>query len=105
MDTTAEYGYWSGIAEIIPMPGNLVLEGACGAYVYVVGLARSETEFVANVEAALSAMDFDLLEMTEREVIPTLERWSGADDGLRERCSSLSLEHPIELGTFHAFRD
>ena len=103
MNMTAEPSYWSGVAEVIPMPGNPMLEGADGAYVGVVGLARSESEFVANAKAALSALDFDMLELADRELIPAIERWIDADECMRQKCSTLSSRNPIELGAFHCF--
>ncbi|MGO4551975.1 hypothetical protein AB4059_12865 [Lysobacter sp. 2RAF19] len=104
MSTTVEHHYWAGVAEVIPMSGNHLLEGADGAYVGVVGVAQSEKEFIANAKAALSAMEFDMLELTERELIPTVERWINADDSLREKLSTLSAQNPIEFGVFHSFK-
>ena len=103
MSTTVEPKLWSGVAEVIPTQGNDLLGGANGAYVGVVGIAKSEKEFILNASAAFLAMDFDMLELTEIELIPSLERWTNADESMRERCAALSLENPIAFGAFHCF--
>lgn len=104
MSTTVEHQYWAGVAEVIPMPGNHLLEGADGAYVGVVGVANSEKEFIANAKAAFSALELDMLELAERELIPAVELWVNADDRLREKVSMLSAQNPIEFGVFHSFK-
>lgn len=102
---TASRGFWNGVAEVIPRAGNDLLQGADGAYVGVIGLANSMAEFMGAVKVALDAMDFDVLEVADTEFIDSIEKWTGADDLLRERAANLSMENPIELGSFHCFRE
>ena len=71
----------------------------------VIGLANSMTEFVEAVKVVLDAMDFDVLEVADIEFIESIEKWTGADNLLRERAAKLSIENPIELGSFHCFRE
>jgi len=103
--STTEKGFWVGVAEVIPRAGNELLEGADGAYVSVVGLARTKTEFTANAKFALGAMDFDVLDVDEVEFISSPEHWVNADPIMRERAATLSAKNPFECGSFHCYRN
>jgi hypothetical protein len=105
MSTSDEFGYWVGVAEVIPNAGNDLLNGAAGAYVGVIGIANSESEFLANAKTAFAAMDFDLLDLEGVESIHSLEQWTRADESLREKIPTLSIENPFECGIFHCYSD
>ena len=101
--STNEKGFWSGVAEVVPHPGNELLGDADGAYVGVVGLAASQRDFVERVRTAFFAMEFDVLDIADVEFIESSEHWTAADQVMRDRVATLSHRNPVECGTFHSF--
>lgn len=104
MNTIADQLRWKGLAEVIARPANDSLDGADGAYVAVVGIAESELDFHRKARFALSAMDFDLIDLEDVEQVRSIEQLGDADPILCERFATLRSDNPIELGTFHSFR-
>jgi pyruvate/2-oxoacid:ferredoxin oxidoreductase alpha subunit len=104
MNTIDDMARWRALAEVIPRPGNDLLNGAEGAYVAVVGMASSKSDLLKKVELALSAMGFDLLNLEDIERVQSIEKLKDADPVLSERFASLRSGNPIEVGTFHTFR-
>ncbi|MCC8361805.1 hypothetical protein LK996_01740 [Lysobacter sp. A6] len=102
---TNKRGFWIGVAEVVPHPGNDLLEGASGAYVSVFGLADAEAQFNEKVKFAFKAMAFDLLELSDVSFMSSVEMWVGVDKTLRERAATLSAENPVEFGSFQCFCD
>jgi hypothetical protein len=105
MNTTSKLRTWSGTAEVVPQKGNDALGAAKGAYVAVVGLATDHDMFCARVAYAMSAMDFDLIDLDDFAEVAMPLKSSKFDPVLAERIGTLSPSNPIEVGTFHAFSD
>ena len=105
MNTIDDMPYWSALAEVIPRPGNDLLNGAEGAYVAIVGIADSGRDLLRKATLAFSAMDFDLINLEDIEQVHSVEQLQHADPVLTERFTALRSDNPIEVGTFHSFRD
>jgi hypothetical protein len=101
--STNEKGFWSGVAEVVPHAGSDMLGGADGAYVGVVGLADSQDVFLERVRSALSAMEFDVMDLADVEFIESPEHWTESDEVMRDRAASLNRQNMVECGTFHCF--
>jgi hypothetical protein len=106
MNTTSEEPVtWAGIAEVVPRRGNDLLGAATGAHVAAVGLARSESEFRSALIRAMSALDFEVVEVDDVRQICLMTDLVDFDDSLRNRVNALHADNPIELGSFRAFSD
>jgi hypothetical protein len=96
---------WIGIAEVLPKNGNSLLGTATGAYVNVLGLASTATEFQLRVTHAMQALDFELVFIEEIRPITDEIDVAKFDETLRLRISELHEGNPVEIGSFHAFSE
>ena len=104
MNTNSSSAFkWVATAEVLPLTGNALLGSASGAYVPVVGIAVSENEFRVGVGRAMTALEFDLVELAEVRQLKSSSDVAGLDAALRERVNTLHAGNPIEFGSFHAF--
>lgn len=105
MNITGDLPYWTAVAEVRPEPGNYLLGNAKAAYVAVAGIANSEDEFFSNTQSAFSSMDFIMAELNDIEKIQSIHQVCTADPTFAKKLLELSINNPIELGSFHIFRD
>jgi hypothetical protein len=100
---TSQDSTWTATAEVVPRAGNALLGSATGAYVPVVGIARSEQEFRVGVDRAMGALDFELIDLEEVRQLRSSSDIAGLDEVLRDRVDMLHDGNPVEFGSFHAF--
>ena len=103
--TNRRVAKWAATAEVEPRQGNSLLGAASGAYVAVVGLAQSESEFRSALRRAIEALDFELVDVDDLRQFNSTKDLAGFDAALRERVSTLHKGNPIEFGAFHSFSD
>jgi hypothetical protein len=96
---------WAATAEVAPRAGNELLGTATGAYVPVVGIARSEQAFRVGVDRAMEALGFELIHLEEIRQLRSSSEVSDLDDVLRDRVNMLHAGNPVEFGSFHAFSE
>ena len=104
MNLTDDNAAWSGVAEVVPVAGNSLLEGAQGAFVGVVGLSRSEDEFKELVSSSFQSMGFEVFQLKDVEQISTEKDLERLDLDMRTRAVSLSQSCPFAVGVFHSYR-
>lgn len=94
---------WIGLAHVQPRSGNELLEGAKGAFVPVVGMAKTIPEFSDLLINMLESYSFDVLEIEDIELFEERLKSFDVDSELRELVSSLSETHPVALSAFDAY--
>ena len=93
---------WIGLAEVVPLKACSHLEDAKGAFVNVVGWARSEENFRTLVAQVANEMALELLEMDDCE--PFSERCSRidvSDEILQMVTTAREQPNDVVFGTFH----
>jgi hypothetical protein len=83
-----------------PRPGNEILEGAQGAFVYMLALASNAQEFKEAVLRALDEFGFDLEEMNEVEPFSAKLTHGDVDDYLAERALMVAQDGKTRYGEF-----
>jgi hypothetical protein len=103
MNSTSDLERWSGIARVMPRPGNNALGDARGAFVGIAALARDEQDFRGKVAAFLSALDFELDALEDMGPIRGEGDLARMDADTREKVCALSISNPLTYGSFHSF--
>jgi hypothetical protein len=94
---------WIGLAHVRPQEQTDLLDGALGAYVWVVAMAADEGNFVSIATDALQETGFDVIEIDDVE--PWAVRVTRAEVGeeISEVVASLTLENPVGFGPFDCY--
>jgi hypothetical protein len=94
---------WIGLAEVTQRPGAGVLMDRNGAYVNVLALAASASEFHQTAEAALTKLGFQMVELEDSE--PIDKKLEGAEGGVELLALAREVEASGEprFGPFHTW--
>jgi hypothetical protein len=96
---------WIGLAHVRPLPGNDLLEGAIGAFVTVVALARSEDDFVSQASYKLQSYEFEIVEIEDIEPWKVRIEHFPVDEHIQGLVRSLGSDNRVLLGTFHEYEN
>lgn len=103
---TPEQNIWIGTAEVKPMPGNdMLAPGARGAFVSAVGIGSDLDEFAVKVRRLLALLSFDVLEVTDIELLADRQKRDKVERRLLKQVSGLTLADPVGLGTFDSYNE
>jgi hypothetical protein len=94
---------WIGLAHVQPKQGNELLEGAKGAFVPVLGLASTLTEFSDALIILLESYSFNVLEVEDIELYADRIKSFNIDSELQNLVTTLNESEPIVLSTFEAY--
>lgn len=96
---------WIGLADVMPQEGNDVFGDSKGAFVNVVALASSKSEFCDLVQNELAKAGF--VALTIEDVEPLLDRLSmyTVSEDLLALSRQLDAAGDIRFGTFHSYRE
>lgn len=95
---------WIGQVEVKAEPGNDALGNAAGAFVNVVALATSESDYVKLVDAMMNEYGFTIINYTD---VARVEEWRKSNrlhPKLAKLAGSLSSENPIQFDDFQSYR-
>ena len=96
---------WIGLAHVKPRPGNDQLSGSLGAFVPCVGLADNESNFTSALVEFLHKYEFEVVEIKDTETFQERQLHACVDQKVCELARKLSAENPIELGSFHSYKE
>jgi hypothetical protein len=103
MSSEAPRQVWIGLAEVTQYPGSGVLLDRNDAYVNVLALAASASEFHQTAEAALTKLGFQMVELEDSE--PLDRRLEGTEGGAELLALAREVEASGEprFGPFHTW--
>ncbi|WP_346899309.1 hypothetical protein [uncultured Roseibium sp.] len=96
---------WHALAEVVPAEGNPdVLEGASGALVNVIALARDIDEVQELTKNSLDEFGLNLIDLSDVKLITSkVTREGGLSDEMLELAALLSETNPVQFSTFDAY--
>jgi hypothetical protein len=94
---------WIGLAHVIPNSEN-VLDGSIGAYVNIVGYARSPEQFEERIKVAVLGLDMDLLEVKDVELFEMRTTHEEPAPAIFKLVEELKFDRSIKFDTFHSYR-
>lgn len=98
---------WIALIEVRPEPGNDFFEGAPGAYVSVLVLARNATEYRRLVTEAFDEIGLTVYGLEDVEPLTERRRKAGPDgdvaDDLLALARRLSPSLPVAYDSFYVY--
>jgi hypothetical protein len=94
-----------GLAHVIANQTSTdILKGAKGAYVNVLCLAGSETEFINEAMKILNSLGLNLVDAEDVEAFNQRTIKYEVDDNLLNLAQQVNTGNRVMLGTFHTYR-
>ena len=94
---------WIGLAEVAQRPGAGVLMDRNGAYVNVLAMATTASEFQVAAAAALAEIGFELLDLEEPEPLARRLEVSEVDANLIALAREVECSGKARFGPFHTW--
>jgi hypothetical protein len=83
--------------------GNKLLEGALGAFVPILAVAKGIDDFISITTMKLESYDFDVIEIQDIEPFKDRVRKSDVEVHLKELSEKLTDEDPVAMDVFQAY--
>jgi hypothetical protein len=83
--------------------GNKLLEGALGAFVPILAIAKGIDDFISITTMKLESYDFDVIEIQDIEPFKDRVRKSDVEVHLKELSEKLTDEDPVAMDVFQAY--
>ena len=96
---------WIGLAEVCSLPGEEVLQGAKGAFVNVVALAKDEYSFQKLVRATMTECGLSTVSFKDIGLVEERRANNQLISDLENLAAGLSEDNPILFDEFQTYRD
>ena len=94
---------WIGLANVVPRPGNESLGNADGAFVAVVGDARSTEGFLDLVSQELGSLEFEVVSLEDVELLRKRKLSHDLPDELLQAITYISAFSPVAFSSFFPY--
>jgi hypothetical protein len=94
---------WIGLARVKQLNRAGALGDADQAYVNVIALARSRTDFRSQIKQALTELDLVLIRLEDPEPLAFRRSKHSIHQELRDLAKQVSRTASLRFGTFHSF--
>lgn len=95
---------WVSLVNVVPAPGNDVLNGARGAYVNVAALASGPDAYQAIVQSEFSALEFSVISIEGVIRLSEILKNNTANGEILGMSDNVKKTGNIEFGVFHAYQ-
>ena len=94
---------WVGLADVVPAKGSKALGESKGAFVNVLGLASSKSQFIELAKEALIKEGFFLVSLEEVELFfERIKSYEVADE-LHDLANQIKEKGGVGWGKFHTY--
>jgi hypothetical protein len=94
---------WIGLAHVKPRAGNNLLNGAIGAFVPILAIAKGINDFISIATNWMESYDFDVIEIQDIEMFRDRICKSDVDDELKQLSENLTEQDPVAIDAFQAY--
>jgi hypothetical protein len=96
---------WIGLAKVSNIPGQNLLNGAKGAYVNILAMASSSSDFKDKVKKSVIDLGLNLLHIEDVELFSERSKNYEITESIKNLAKEVSETKELRFGNFHTFDD
>jgi len=96
---------WIGLAKVSSIPGANLLDGAKGAYVNILAIASTSSEFKAKAKKAVEDLGLNFNQIEDIEIFSERIKNYELTGIIKNLAKEVNKTKELRFGNFHTFND